>query len=171
MHHRADGETTEYTYGFFDGALASAVVTAGAGPATWRYGHDDEGRLASVEVPVEVCVPGSPCHASRCRFTYERGGRLRTYVCDAGHPGRFEHDQAGRLVSATRGVENSYHYDDQGRLVAIERSSEPGAMERLTYQGRCPASLVRRFASGVDPMALVDEPPRPELWPDEMPVR
>ena len=140
-------------------------MTEGGQASAWRYGYDEQGRLRTVVVPVPVCTPDGPCHDNASRLTYEPSGRVITYERDAGHPGRFEFDEAGRLTSAALGVTYTYRYDDRGRVIEIESSSEIGPLERLAYEGRCPAAAVQRFMPDTDPLGLVHEPPLPDAWP------
>ncbi len=155
----ADEATTAYEYD--GGRLVARVAPTGArtdfdhdavgrlvsvtGPdgAVWSYGYDPVGNLIEVEEPTGTVTRttfnafGSPetIHTAGeepVEVAYDAAGRITAMLDELGEQ-TYEYDDAGRLTGIARDgrTTHAYRYDEVGNLVS--RSVDPLAEVRFTY--------------------------------------
>lgn len=125
---------------------------------SWRYVHDEAGRLASatrgamdgawaIAAPLETRSyaydeVGNVLQAGGTSFTYDALDRVLTAGGDA-----LEHDAAGRL---TGDAEHRYEYDARGRLVRAVRRSDGAEALAIAYDALGERVLTQRGGEAVE---------------------
>ena len=129
-----DGRTVAYTYDANGRVLEERITTPGGGVETIQYAYSPTGNVTRR-------IDGQGARD----FRYDANDRLLD-------DGRFTYtwDASGRLIGRRgQGIDETWRYDGQGRLVAVERVGQPAVEYAYDHDGllaeRTVAGSVQHF--------------------------